>query len=74
MSVKITEIFMKYLNEDDYSEVFKSYVSTDNDPFGYDYIHYISSQEESKRINSIKGPAIIISASGMCEGGECFII
>lgn len=70
MSVKITEIFNKYLNEDDYSDEFKRYASSDKDPFGYEYIHYISSQQDSKQLNFKKGPMIIISASGMCEGGR----
>lgn len=70
MSVKITEIFKKYINEEDYSDEFKKYLEFDKDTFGYNYIHYVSSQEESKRLNSTKGPMIIISASGMCEGGR----
>jgi metallo-beta-lactamase family protein len=30
----------------------------------------VSSPEDSKRLNSMKGPCVIISASGMCEGGR----
>jgi metallo-beta-lactamase family protein len=30
----------------------------------------VTSVEESKRLNAIKEPAVIISASGMCEGGR----
>ncbi|MCX7642025.1 MAG: MBL fold metallo-hydrolase [Elusimicrobiales bacterium] len=70
MSVKITDIFNKYINEEDYSEEFKKYARKDRDPFGYDYIFYISSQHDSKKLNSAKGPMVIISASGMCEGGR----
>jgi metallo-beta-lactamase family protein len=32
--------------------------------------HYVQNVEESKRINSMKGPAVIIAASGMCEAGR----
>ncbi len=70
MSVKITDIFNKYINEEDYSDEFRKYAESDKDPFGYDYIFYISSKEESKKLNSMRGPVIIISASGMCEGGR----
>ncbi len=70
MSVKITDIFNKYINEEDYSDEFKKYAESDKDPFGYDYIFYISSKEESKKLNSMNGPVVIISASGMCEGGR----
>ncbi|MGC8867247.1 MAG: MBL fold metallo-hydrolase RNA specificity domain-containing protein [Elusimicrobiales bacterium] len=70
MSVKITDIFNKYINEEDYSDEFKRYAEADKDPFGYDYISYLSSKQQSQKLNSAKGPMIIISASGMCEGGR----
>jgi metallo-beta-lactamase family protein len=38
--------------------------------FASRYIHFVSSTEDSKRLNSMKGPCVIISASGMCEGGR----
>jgi metallo-beta-lactamase family protein len=41
-----------------------------NDPFGFGLVHYVGSVEESKRLNGLKGPAVIISASGMCESGR----
>ena len=40
------------------------------DPFGFDSIHYIRRIEDSKKLNEHRGPAVIISASGMCEGGR----
>ena len=33
-------------------------------------LKYTHSTEESKKLNNLKRPAIIISASGMCEGGR----
>lgn len=44
--------------------------SSDGDPFASRYIHFISSPEDSKRLNSMRGPCVIISSSGMCEGGR----
>jgi len=35
-----------------------------------DRVHFTDSLEESMRINSVRAGAIIISASGMCEGGR----
>jgi metallo-beta-lactamase family protein len=32
--------------------------------------HYVRSRDESKRINRLSRPCIVISASGMCEGGR----
>jgi metallo-beta-lactamase family protein len=42
----------------------------DNDPFGFDTLTYIQSAEESKKLNELKEPCIIISASGMAEAGR----
>ncbi|HOG48704.1 MAG TPA: MBL fold metallo-hydrolase RNA specificity domain-containing protein, partial [Anaerolineae bacterium] len=40
------------------------------DPFGFSRLHYVRSVEESKELNFVREPAIIISASGMCEAGR----
>jgi metallo-beta-lactamase family protein len=40
------------------------------DPFGFGRLHYTRTVEESKAINAIQGPAIIISANGMAEAGR----
>jgi metallo-beta-lactamase family protein len=39
-------------------------------PFGMGNLTYIASAEESKKLNDRKEAMIIISASGMCEGGR----
>jgi metallo-beta-lactamase family protein len=40
------------------------------DPFGFGRLRYIRELSESKALNSMKGPMIIISASGMAEAGR----
>jgi metallo-beta-lactamase family protein len=40
------------------------------DPFGFDRLRYIRNVEDSKALNDLEGPAVIISASGMCEAGR----
>lgn len=40
------------------------------DPFGFEKLIYTRSTEESKRLNFLTSPAIIISASGMMEAGR----
>jgi metallo-beta-lactamase family protein len=40
------------------------------DPFGFSRLRYTRSVEQSKGINTLDEPAIIISASGMCEAGR----
>ena len=39
-------------------------------PFDFSQLHYIRDVNESKRLNFLTVPAIIISASGMCEHGR----
>ncbi|MFW6189951.1 MAG: MBL fold metallo-hydrolase RNA specificity domain-containing protein [Planctomycetota bacterium] len=41
-----------------------------DDPFWFRCLTYTSSVEESKELNEMSGPAVVISASGMCEGGR----
>jgi metallo-beta-lactamase family protein len=41
-----------------------------NDPFGFDMMRYTRSTNESKELNFLRDPAVIISASGMCEAGR----
>lgn len=40
------------------------------DPFGFQRLKYIREASESKALNSLHGPVVIISASGMCEAGR----
>jgi len=42
----------------------------DPDPFGFNDLYYIQSQEDSKKLNDSNDPCIIISASGMMEAGR----
>jgi metallo-beta-lactamase family protein len=44
--------------------------SEDFCPLRDDNTHYVRSVEASKRLNSLRGPAIIVSASGMLTGGR----
>jgi metallo-beta-lactamase family protein len=42
----------------------------DHDPLGFDRLHYFRSAQDSMTLNELAGPAVIISASGMLEGGR----
>lgn len=65
---KATEVFRRHPECYD-DETYKTF-SADGDPFASRYIHFVSSPEDSKRLNTMKGPCVIISSSGMCEGGR----
>jgi metallo-beta-lactamase family protein len=40
------------------------------DPFGFNMMRYTRATSESKELNTLQGPAVIISASGMAEAGR----
>lgn len=68
LASKATEIFRKHPECYD-EETYRTFAS-EGDPFAARYIRYVSSPEESKRLNTMKGPCVIIASSGMCEGGR----
>ena len=39
-------------------------------PFGFHRLRYVGSAEESRALNDLHEPCVIVSASGMCEGGR----
>ena len=39
-------------------------------PLAFDDLEYVASVDESKALNRMEGPAVILSASGMCESGR----
>jgi metallo-beta-lactamase family protein len=69
LSVKTTEIMRNHMEL--FNDEIKAYMSkTDGDPFIFKDIKYISQVEDSKKLNSLEEPCIIISASGMAEAGR----
>ena len=42
----------------------------EGDPFGFDQLRYTRSSEQSKELNFLREPFIVISASGMAETGR----
>ncbi|MDO8547240.1 MAG: MBL fold metallo-hydrolase [Nitrospirales bacterium] len=68
LAVKATDIFRQHPECYD-EETFRTFTSQ-GDPFAARYIHYVSSVQESIKLNAMKGPCMIIAASGMCEGGR----
>jgi metallo-beta-lactamase family protein len=50
-------------------ETYRTFAST-GDVFAAKYIRFVSTAKESKQLNRRRGPYVVISASGMCEGGR----
>jgi metallo-beta-lactamase family protein len=68
LAVNATDIFRLHL--DDLSDDVQEVMQNDSDPFGFGTLFYVKSTEESKKLNSIDKPCVIISASGMMEAGR----
>ena len=67
LSVNATEIYR--LHAECFNEATYNFLQKQN-PFGMSNLTYIRDVEQSKRLNDLQESAIIISASGMCEGGR----
>jgi metallo-beta-lactamase family protein len=68
LAVSATEIFRHH--PECFNDEMKEYMVQDPDPFGFENLHYIRTIEDSKRLNNINQPCVIISASGMMEAGR----
>jgi metallo-beta-lactamase family protein len=70
LAVNVTEVFR--LHPECYDEEVRAFMNHGHhlDPFGFERLQYIRSVEASKELNELQGPAVIISASGMCEAGR----
>src|SRR6202008_481786 len=53
-----------------FDEETRAYLNNHEDPFGFQRLQYVRDAEESKKLNSLHGPLVVISASGMCEQGR----
>lgn len=68
LSVNATHIFR--MHTDCMNDEVKAVMKSDDDPFGFNQLHYIKNVEQSKKLNDYDKPCIIISASGMAEAGR----
>jgi metallo-beta-lactamase family protein len=68
LSVNATQVMKNH--EECFNPAVLSYIKKDGDAFGFPTLVYVSSVEESKKINESNEPCIIISASGMAEAGR----
>ncbi len=68
LAISATSIMRKHTES--FNPEILEYMKTDEDPFGFETLHYIQDVESSKSLNELKDPCIIISASGMMEAGR----
>jgi len=70
LAINVTEVFRQH--PECYDEQTHQHMLHDHhtDPFGFSRLMYVRDAEDSKKLNTLQEPAVIISASGMCEAGR----
>jgi metallo-beta-lactamase family protein len=68
MAIKAVEIFLKH--DEEYSEETRTMIRKYGSPLQWPGFTFASTPEESKKINAVTSPAVIVSSSGMVTGGR----
>jgi len=68
LSVNVTEVHRAH--PECFNPETLQYLTNHEDPFGFNRLQYIREAADSKKLNDLHGPFVVISASGMCEAGR----
>ncbi len=68
LAVDVTKVFRQHV--ECFNAETRQYLLDGEDPFGFSRLQYIREASESKKLNDLHGPFLVISASGMCEQGR----
>ncbi len=68
LAVDVTRVFEAH--PECYDQETAAFLSRDEDPFGFKLLQYVRESQDSKKLNALQGPFIVISPSGMCEAGR----
>jgi len=68
LAVDVTSVFRKHPESFDADT--RALLEDRGDVFSFEGLTFCRSREDSMAINEVEGPAIIISAAGMCEAGR----
>ncbi len=69
LATRLTRVYGEHPEVYD-QETIETFLSDGNNPFSFKQINFIKSVEASMALNREQRPHIVISASGMCEGGR----
>lgn len=69
LATRITEVFMKHPECYD-EKMYEQFLAKAHNPFQFSLVKYTQSVEESKALNGMPGPMVIMAGSGMCEAGR----
>jgi metallo-beta-lactamase family protein len=68
LAVNATEVFRKH--PECYDDEARKFLTEGEEPFGFRMLKYVRNVEDSKKLNDLHGPFIVVAASGMAEGGR----
>ncbi len=68
LALRLTDIHRDY--PEAYTESAQRLMDPDPTYFGSKYIEYCATWDDSRRLNFLPGPMVIIASSGMCEAGR----
>ena len=68
LSMEATQVVKSH--PENFNSTIKKLLETDSDPFDFPGLKFIKSVDESKALNDLHQPCIIISASGMADAGR----
>lgn len=68
LAVNVTKVFRAH--PECFNEDTRAYLQNGEDPFGFSRLQYVREAADSKKLNTLEGPFIVISPSGMCEVGR----
>ncbi len=69
LSTKVSRVFQMHPECYD-KETYEDFLANRKNPFNFYNLKYITDKEDSKKLNNIRKPCIIIAGSGMCEAGR----
>jgi metallo-beta-lactamase family protein len=68
LAVNFTTVFK--MHSECYDDETRRFVEHNGPVFTFSSLRYVEDRQESIKLNALAGPAIIVSASGMCESGR----
>ena len=68
LAVNVTTVFRDH--PECFNEDTRKFLENGEDAFGFSRLQYVREAADSKKLNTLEGPFIVISPSGMCEVGR----
>jgi metallo-beta-lactamase family protein len=68
LAVNVTEVFRRH--PECFDDETNRFLLDGDDPFGFNRLRYVREAADSKKLNDLRGPMMVISASGMMEAGR----